>query len=560
MFYQIKKEEQQEKYSQSVKELLKVPIFLLIGVLLFCILQYIFTPKRFPYIKEYDAGKRYFYNEEENSIDIIIAGTSHSGKGILPMDLYEKYGIKSYNLATSTQPIEATYYLLQESLKTQNPKVFILDVSNVYLDEQDSRFWKYVIDEMKIGKNRVLLIQEYLKHFEDTGETTAVMLFPLLEYHTRWKELERQDFIFFGNKHYYGKGTECVTLVRGCNISVDKMNAWTDELLQNTEQELYEYSNGEFSETHEENVFYSVDIPESNIDWLVKIKNLCDQNNIQLLTVKVPSVYTPQEYASAWPVEKSEKMHALCGELGIAYYDLLYDTDLNLDYKKDFPDGGKHLNFYGAQKASDNLGNYLKENYELSDEHNEQWDRDLVSYQKLQKVASLELEQDFVTYINMLADEYKDNTIFITVSDDMSKGLNEADINALRTLGLQADYSKTSHYSYIAVIENGEVRYEALSNRQLNYSGVCNKSGKKYELYSSGWWTNMWASIKLDETEYAVNRRGLNIVVYDDERGLVLDSVGFDTHVEDHTPLRTNAMINSFEEEFEHYIMEVEDK
>ncbi len=51
----------------------------------------------------------------------------------------------------------------------------------------------------------------------------------------------------------------------------------------------------------------------------------------------------------------------------------------------------------------------------------------------------------------------------------------------------------------------------------------------------------------------------MNIVVYDDERGLVLDSVGFDTCMEYHTPIRNNEMINNLEEEFEYYIMEVED-
>ncbi|GFI24496.1 hypothetical protein IMSAGC011_03297 [Lachnospiraceae bacterium] len=172
----------------------------------------------------------------------------------------------------------------------------------------------------------------------------------------------------------------------------------------------------------------------------------------------------------------------------------------------------------------------------------------------------LELEQDFVTYINMLANEYKDNTIFIVASDEMSQGLNEIDTNALRMLGLQTDYSIALQHSYIVVIENGKVKYEALSNRPLNYTGICQNSGKRYELYSSGWWTGSGASIKLDGNEYAVNCRGLNIVVYDDKRGLVLDSVGFDTWAEYHTPVRNNGTINWLKEEFERYIMEVEDR
>ena len=52
----------------------------------------------------------------------------------------------------------------------------------------------------------------------------------------------------------------------------------------------------------------------------------------------------------------------------------------------------------------------------------------------------------------------------------------------------------------------------------------------------------------------------MNIVVYDDSRDLVLDSVAFDTWEEVHTPTRNNGRINGFAEAFEQYIMEVEDK
>ena len=84
-------------------------------------------PKRAPYTKAYDAGKLAgFYNEEEHTIDVLICSTSHISKSILPMELYEDYGITSYNLSTSTQPIEATYYILAEALKTQSPEVFIM--------------------------------------------------------------------------------------------------------------------------------------------------------------------------------------------------------------------------------------------------------------------------------------------------------------------------------------------------------------------------------------------------------------------------------------------------
>lgn len=553
-----------ETLSKYFRVKIRILIFILIGIFLFIILQNVFVPKRFPYVVEYDGGKlKYFYNEKKESIDVIICGTSHPGRAILPMELYEKYGLKTYNFATSVQPIEVTYYILQEVLKTQTPKVLIWDISNLFYKDSNTPElwrWQHSLDDMPLSKNKILLAQEYLNKYDEAKETITQLLFPLLGYHTRWKELSWQDFKLNNNKLYYGKGGNITSIVSNGDTSIETMNTITNELIKNNRKIVYEYNDGEFNEWNEESVLYNTDISLSNIEWFEKIKELCTTNNIQLLAVKIPTVGAPQWHNSAWTKERYNKVRALCDEYNIAYYDLLYETNLDIDYKTDSYDGGPHLNFRGAQKASVNLGNYLISHYSLSQEHNDQWDKDLISYQKVRKVALLELEQDFVTYINMLANEYKDNTIFIVASDEMSQGLNEIDTNSLRMLGLQTDYSIALQHSYIVVIENGKVKYEALSNRPLNYTGICQNSGKRYELYSSGWWTGSGASIKLDGNEYAVNCRGLNIVVYDDKRGLVLDSVGFDTWAEYHTPVRNNGTINWLKEEFERYIMEVEDR
>lgn len=534
--------------------------FSLIFAMLFYIFQIIVIPKRFPYSNLYEVGKmRYFKNEDRDSIDVLICGTSHAGRGILPMELYGTYGIKAYNLSTSAQRIETTYFTLMEALRTQTPEILIVDVSNLYFEHQDLISWKYIMDDIPPSKNKVLMAREYMKNYDGKDETIRSIIFPLLEYHTRWKELTITDFdIFNSNKNYFGKGGNLISFIAG-GVSADEMNMITDGLIQNTERILCEYNAGEINESREENIGYSAHIPETNVEWLLKIKEVCEKNDIYLLAVKVPSVYWPQAYASAWTKEKYHKMRNLCEEYGIDYYDLLYDTDVSMDYGKDSQDGGCHLNLYGAQKVSADLGKYIEEHYDVSGRNNAKWDKDLTSYQKVRQIALLELEQDFVQYINKLVNEYQDKMIFIAASEDMAQGLNDADINILRVLGLQMDFSNAFQDSYIAVIDNGKVLYEALSNRPLSYNGI-GESGLHYALYSSGWWSSAGASITINGAGYAMNGRGLNIVVYDDERGLVLDSVCFDTSAEYHTPARNNGMINNFEETFERYIMEVEDK
>lgn len=556
-----------EKRVKCSKELRPLPyilntfFFLMIGIVLFQILQFIFMAKHFPYDKAADAGKfRYYVEEEKNSIDVLICGTSHVSRGILPMEIYESDGIKSYNLATSAQPIEATYYILKEAIKSQRPKVVVWDVSNLYLTYKDPFFWKIAMDELPFNKNKIQLIKEYQNNISIAEESLLELTFPLIEYHSRWKYLFEEDFrLLKSNKHYFAKGGQISSIVLG-GISIEEMNSITDGLLRNTIRDVYEYSGIEFNELHEENILYDSNATNLNIEWLIKIKELCETNGIELLAIKVPSVDIPQYYNSTWTLERYNKTHALCEEYGIAYYDLLYDVDATYDYGKDSSDKGRHLNLNGAQKASRYVSNYLREYYGLSGEYDEQWDRDLMSYQKVRKVVLLELEQDFSAYINLLFTEHKDGLIFIAALDDMALGLNDADKKLLETLGLRTDFSRAPKNSYIAVIENGKVKYEALSNRGIDYTGVCSKSKRNYSLHSDGWWTGSQASITIDEKEYAACSRGLNIVVYDDERDLILDSVSFDTSAEYHTPFRNNEMISQMEEKFERYIVEVEDK
>lgn len=66
---------------------------------------------------------------------------------------------------------------------------------------------------------------------------------------------------------------------------------------------------------------------------------------------------------------------------------------------------------------------------------------------------------------------------------------------------------------------------------------------------SAGWYSGGKASIVIDGTESARNEQGLNIVVFDHETGLVIDSVCFDTSLEEHTCTRSAAgLFNQYQQ------------
>ncbi|MDO4405123.1 MAG: hypothetical protein Q4C09_08815, partial [Atopobiaceae bacterium] len=99
---------------------------------------------------------------------------------------------------------------------------------------------------------------------------------------------------------------------------------------------------------------------------------------------------------------------------------------------------------------------------------------------------------------------------------------------ALAELGLEEFAKIESQDSYCAIFENGSVIDEERSSSEsvsIVHNGATVSSG--------GYWCGNFASILIDEegysADYAVNERGVNIVVYNPKLDIVVDRACFDT-------------------------------
>jgi hypothetical protein len=147
-----------------------------------------------------------------------------------------------------------------------------------------------------------------------------------------------------------------------------------------------------------------------------------------------------------------------------------------------------------------------------------------------EKNMHIKNEINIIRYLNLINDDHY--SIFLTVKDEASNDMNENIHRHLMGLGLKEDIIGKFRYSYLASI-NKDTIYEQLAEDDsvaLNYSGIL-PNGEKYELFSSGYFSGNRCSIVIEGTEYAVNLRGLNFVIYDNETEEVIDSVAFDTHL-----------------------------
>ncbi len=143
---------------------------------------------------------------------------------------------------------------------------------------------------------------------------------------------------------------------------------------------------------------------------------------------------------------------------------------------------------------------------------------------------------DIVTYLDLLR-ENPQYTIFATIRDDGTHSLNIDITSRLRSLGLEKSLPGHYRWSYYAIITPDGVIDEQLSEKELSTSGTL-ADGAKYSVISQGGLSGagggagryLTCSVKINGVECAVQKIGLNFVVYDTENSKVVDSVEFNTY------------------------------
>lgn len=513
--------------------LLKGLLFLAIGVGLFFMLQRLFLPKDITDV----INPGYFVEHESQNKQVLLLGSSHMTQGVYPMELYEQQGIVSYNAATGAQTMASSYLMLSYALKQSDLEVCVLDVSGLfYTEEADKQLdirMRYVIDALPLCREKLELAWIYAGLAEEKpGEAFWSALFPLLQYHSRWDELEMEDFSsFFSLPDYHNMGAYmCAYSVPG-RWSQEDVNAIAEAMSQSDTAVTVTYENGQTTITTQEDPLYTAEIPQENLEWLLKIRDLCDQHGCQLLLTKVPCLYGPNEEWSAWTEQRSDAVKAMSETYGLDFLDLLYDVDLGIQVETDTMDGGAHLNYLGAQKVTAYLGSYLKEHYQLEARVDPGFEAELEPYHKNCQIAELGMTTDMVDYLSQLAEHQSDWVICLAAGGDMRSGLTDAERAALKELGLQADFEATPGVwdSYLAVLDGGEVVYEAASNRALSDTWQTS-AGTELELSSAGFLAGDAGSITVDGT-VKVSGSGLNLVVLDRETGLPVDCLTFPTNL-----------------------------
>ena len=188
------------------KNFFKITAFLLAVVFTFLSFYNVYS---FKYLDSVFKMKM-FYEQEDNTVDVLVLGSSHIYQGFNTAVLWKQYGYAAYNLCGAAQPLWNTYYYLEEALKTQNPQVIILDVFTLsYTGEYGDT--SYAIKNtygLKWSQTKI----DAIKTSFDMEKAGYQYFFEVLQYHSKYSDLKKTDFYpYQANKDMYEnhKGFYC---------------------------------------------------------------------------------------------------------------------------------------------------------------------------------------------------------------------------------------------------------------------------------------------------------------------------------------------------------------
>lgn len=122
--------------------------------------------------------------------------------------------------------------------------------------------------------------------------------------------------------------------------------------------------------------------------------------------------------------------------------------------------------------------------------------------------------------------------ILIAVKDTVGYGISAEIAEGFKKLGIETDLKNKHGKSYLAIINKGRVCTDKMSIGDETLQINKNIEGIACQIKSSTYGQENIAIINISNTgNAAINKRGMNIVVFDWESKMIVDSVCFDTHV-----------------------------
>lgn len=171
-----------------------------------------------------------------------------------------------------------------------------------------------------------ILFQDYSRI--DVFNHKVEELLPLVRYHDRWKNLHGYDFVQPVRFETISRDKGYIYMPGSIPPDVTGYMAPSDEVDP---------------------------VPAKNVELLWSMLAMCQQKGARLVLFSIPSTMNGS-------MPRHNAMERLAQQLQVDYVDMnLLQQEIPIDWQTDTPDDGNHLNYYGAEKVSVYLAQYLTE-------------------------------------------------------------------------------------------------------------------------------------------------------------------------------------------------------
>ncbi len=316
--------------------IIKVVLFLCIFLAVYSYLDKVLERKK-------SFTKNGAFLEEENNFDVLYFGASHVYDAIYPMELWNHYGIFSYNLANPNNTLSASYWGLVNALDYTTPRLVVVDCSMLsketkVIEDKESQLHN-TFDVFPLSANKMNAVYDLIEPKERIG-----FLWKFALYHSRWNQLSKEEFMPQAEPH------------KGADLPVNVAIPGTKSVVNPKEKS-----------------------PADTVgaQYMRKIIELCQERDIDVLLTYMP-----------FPAEKDKLKEAnlaydIAEEYNIQYLNF-QEIDGIIDYDTDCFDSNSHLNVSGARKVTEYLGAYIQGNYGISDRREDtsyaSWHEDYTEY------------------------------------------------------------------------------------------------------------------------------------------------------------------------------------
>lgn len=374
--------------------------------------------------------KYHDFFREEGDFDVLFLGSSHMMNAVYPMELWNDYGIVSYNMGGHASTLCVSYWVLQNALDYTTPKVVVIDamgISNDYKVHDTFEYMHHTFDSFPLSINKIRAVYDLVEESEpgagDKLSRQMEILWDFTTYHNRWSELGQNDFLIDASPEKGGEMRVAVaTPAEIPTVSPDR-----------------KYQGNDYGK-----------------QYLERIIQDCQSRGIQVLLTFIP--FPPDERR----IMEANAIHDIAEAYGVEYINFLEEGTVN--FLTDCFDAGSHLNTSGARKVTSYLGSVLRDRYDIPDQRENplyaHWHQDHEEFMDY-KLELLQSQTLGYRYLMMLSD---DDFSFVLELDRWGRAHSEKYLALLKNMGIDPEQANEDVRYVVADRAAGTIEYVSLTD------------------------------------------------------------------------------------------------